>query len=914
MTLYRLTFSTLFVLLLVGCGGGENGDSAPTSTTVPAPNSTPTPTPYTTYTSSEMTGLFLDSPVSGLSYVCSFYDSYGLEKTEHGTTTAQGNFTCNKNSSINFFITDETNSTILDLGYTKIAPIITPLDLSEFKDSRDEVLMNVLQLLQTLDKDKNTSNGIDIDFTKTKKLDGKYISFSQNNFDKEIANYLEENLTTPENAYAHFNKSLKEQSIPEITIDYSSPIFTTPTSITLYENIKKVIDINATDDNTLVYHIENSYSAFEVNKDSGELSFKSYGDYENKSRYSVTVSANDGVNISYQTISINLLNVNDNAPTIAGPITSTIYENSTNITQYTISDADDDNITISLSNNLFDYNASTKYLFFKSAPDYESGVHSYNLKLTASDSLHSTTHNVTINIKNRDDVVPVINTFSTSIYENVPLETVVGTVGISTSGDSNITNFYLLGTGSQQFKIDKNGVITTNAKIDYETLTNHRYDLEVKAVNKAGDSDLKMLSITVQDVLEKNIPTLVVVMNWTNYSESSASLWHDKLFNKSANSAARWYQETSLGELDLVPVNETSGTRNDGVIMINMGVAHPGGYDDINFRDTYITNAITNSEVVDSVDFAALDTNANGDLDVSEIQIIFIVAGGEESYGDDVAHSIWAHAWSFDSGSTLSVDGVTLMKYNGDRETSGSYSRFGANHGDHSATIGVICHELGHAMLNLRDFYDDGGGSGLGWYDVMSGGAWAQQDSDTYAGATPTQFSTYNKSLSGFDMNTTQVSSSTTKTLKCSSNDDIKLTTSKADEYFIIECRDTSKVNSDISMNNSSNGGVNPQDNDSFTNRLFTLIYHVDDNKTNNLEDGIQTSSNHYNIAILEKDTSYLMTSKEYIDADYNDVYIQGDVIDTTRTKLYDGSATGYRIEIISEDYTNKTMTVQITK
>lgn len=1396
MTFNYLAFSAFLTLLLLGCGGG-GGDSTPASTA----------TSSSTSVSNEMTGIFLDSPVSGLRYACSFHDSDGLWTTEYGMTTTQGNFTCDKNSSISFFITDDTNRTILDLGYTKIEPIITPLDLSEFKYAGDAELMNVLQLLQTLDKDKNASNGIDIDFAKTKKLQNKNIYFWQNTFDKDLANYLEENLTTPDDAYTHFSNSLKEQNITEITIDYSTPVFSTPSSVTLYENIKKVIDINATDDNILVYKIEDTYSPFVIDKDSGELSFDSYGDYENGTSYSVTISANDGVNISYHTLRVNLLNIdenrpsiknssrlyvdenslkafdinatdespleysisgedshyfdvnsstgvvsfktlsdyetkysykltltvsdnitdpvsrsvtlylnpindnipsvsiegsydlnettkytntssirfsaedkdgdimsltllgddasffrvsnsvrsagsayisfkktpnyegqknsytfqlrvfdgkysilkeihinlldideipplftlpakitvdenqlnildvnatdeniltysvkgrvpygsnqdtifsidsngslswqknpdyevmnywhtyyvditvsdgfnkvvkmveivvnnlndtapiitsdanvsmpenttlvqkvsstdadkltpsptvyslkdgdsalfginnstkeisflqapdfendkhfysftlvaddgnqtgtqeirvevldvdeidpvfttldtnvtvdenqldalqvsatdennitfslkrigdyykfdinattgvikfkdpadyeykslysvtviasdginkptqditiklnnlNDNAPAITGPTTATVYENSTNIAQYTIDDADDDNITLSFSNNLFDYNATSKYLFFKSAPDYESGIHSYSVRITASDSLYSSTHDLSITIKNKDDVVPSVNTFSKSIYENVPVGTIVGTVGISSSGDSNITNFYLSGTNSQHFTIDSNGTIMTNADIDYETLTNHRYDLEVKAKNRAGYSDVKPVTITIQDVLEKDIPTLVVVMNWTDYSESSATLWHDKIFNKSKNSAARWYQETSLGELDLVPLNETSGINNDGVIMVDMGVAHPGGNDNTNFRDTYIANAITNSEVKDNVDFAALDTNANGDLDISEIQIIFIVAGGEESYGDPTSHSIWAHAWSFGSGSTLSVDGVTVMKYNGDKATSGSYSRFGASHGDHSATIGVICHELGHAMLNLRDFYDDRGGSGLGWYDIMSGGAWAQQDGDTYAGETPTQFSTYNKSLSHFDMNRVVTSSSTTKTIKCSSNDDIKLTTSNANEYFLVECRDTAKDNSDISMNNARIGGYIHSANDSFANRLFTLVYHVDDtdgDSANNNESGTQTSSNHYNISILEKDPSTnIMTSEENIEADYNDVFIQGDVLDSTRTKLYDGSSTGYRIEITNEDYTDRTMTIKITK
>jgi hypothetical protein len=245
------------------------------------------------------------------------------------------------------------------------------------------------------------------------------------------------------------------------------------------------------------------------------------------------------------------------------------------------------------------------------------------------------------------------------------------------------------------------------------------------------------------------------------------------------------------------------------------------------------------------------------------------------------------------------------MDPSGNKDYSGSFSRFGANHGDHKATIGVIVHELGHAMLSLRDFYDRAS-SGLGWYDVMSGGSWAYQNGDSYFGSTPTQFSTYNKTLAGLDMNRTVVNSSTTVTIKCSTNDNIQLTTTNSNEYFLIECRDTQKTNSDIAFNRL---------NSSFENRLFTLIYHVDDDKTNNHENGVQNSSNHYNISILEKDSSTnVMTAQIDIQADYNDVYIQGDVIESSKTHLYDGTATGYRIEITNEDYVNRTMTIKISK
>lgn len=401
------------------------------------------------------------------------------------------------------------------------------------------------------------------------------------------------------------------------------------------------------------------------------------------------------------------------------------------------------------------------------------------------------------------------------------------------------------------------------------------------------------------------IPTLVIVMNWNDYAENDPSIWYDKIFNQSESSVNKWYQEVVDGKVQLIPVNDTSGIPDDGIIFVEMGKDHPGGYDDTAFRDIEITHAVTSTEVVDSVDFAALDIDNDGRLNIKEMQIIFIVSGGEESYGDPIDHSIWAHAWAF-IGIGPIVDGVNVMLYIDDNESYGAYSRFGANHDTHKATIGIIAHELGHSLLSLGDYYDVIGGSGLGWYDIMSNGSWAWQSNDSYHGETPTQFSTYNKMDTNLSMNIMDVNSSQNVTIKCSSGDAVKLVTTKVNEYFLIECRDTAKENSDIALNIADNR---------FTeNRLFTMLYHVDTDKTDNSEDGIQTDVNHYKVSLVEKEPSTLMTSTEDIRADYDDVYMIGDSIDTTKTKLYDGTNTGYRIDIIGHDYANRTMTLSVTK
>ena len=397
-------------------------------------------------------------------------------------------------------------------------------------------------------------------------------------------------------------------------------------------------------------------------------------------------------------------------------------------------------------------------------------------------------------------------------------------------------------------------------------------------------------------------------MNWSDYSEDDPLVWYNKIFNKNDESVNKWYNEATQSHLQFTPITESSGTQNDGIITVNMGKAHPGGANDTTFRNTEINNAITDNEVKNNLDMASFDTDNSGDISRTELQIIFIVAGGEEAFGDSTASSIWAHAWSFDSNNAPVVDGKVVMKYTGDDDTSGSYARFGANHGTHKAIIGIIAHELGHSLLKLIDYYDtpSGQSSGLGWYDIMSSGSWAKKSSDSFSGETPTLFSAYNRITMDLNATVTEVSADTNVTIVCSSSEFIKLTTTKTNEYFLIECRDTAKTNSDIAFN--------VADNSITENKLFMMTYHVDTAKANNNEDGTQTNNNHYKVSLIEKDTGTLMTATASIEADNNDLYTQGDVIDSTRTNLYDGTVTNYRVEVINEDYTNRTMSIKITK
>jgi len=632
-------------------------------------------------------------------------------------------------------------------------------------------------------------------------------------------------------------------------------------------------------------------------------------DYETKTSYALSAYAtNASGNSQIVSLNINITNIEDTVATLSS-FSTNIDENISigsslgSISVLNVGDSAISSFTLSDS-SVFNISSSGE-ITTKVVLDYET-TSQYNLNVFATNAAgNSASVSVTISLNDIADTVATLSAFTASISESATIGTVVGTLNVLDAGDSEITSFTLINTSS--FAISSTGEITTKTTLDYETTA--VYNLSVYATSSAGNSSTQSVTINIIDVVDEaglDIPTLVVIMNWNNYAENDPSIWSDKIFNKSVNSVNTWYSETMNSELQLVPVTENSGIQNDGIITINMGKNHPGGSNDTTFRDTEIYNAITNAEVVNNMNFASLDKNADGDLDRRELQIIFIVAGGEESYGDPQSYSIWAHAWSYPSDSAPSVDGVNVMRYTGLSTTSGGYARFGANHDTHKATIGIIVHEVGHSLLDLGDYYDNGGGSGLGWYDVMSGGGWSYQDSDSFAGETPTQVSAYNRIDANVDDNVLNVSSTQSVTLNCSSRDLVKLITTKTNEYFLLECRDTARVNSDIALNSA--------DASFTTNKLFAMLYHVDTDKSNNYEDGLQTSTNHYKVALVEKSSVTLMTSTSSIRANNVDTYTLGDVIDTTKTRLYDSTSTGYSLEVTGEDYANRTMTINITK
>ncbi len=116
-------------------------------------------------------GVFIDSPVEGLSYASA---------TLNGTTDADGTFSYETNETVTFSIGDIT------LGSTSGAAVITPVDMVNGATSEtDPVVTNIARFLQTLDDDGNPDNGIMISNTVSNLAAGKNIDFMLSTSDFE---------------------------------------------------------------------------------------------------------------------------------------------------------------------------------------------------------------------------------------------------------------------------------------------------------------------------------------------------------------------------------------------------------------------------------------------------------------------------------------------------------------------------------------------------------------------------------------------------------------------------------------------------------------------------------------------------------------------------------------------------------
>jgi len=238
------------------------------------------------------------------------------------------------------------------------------------------------------------------------------------------------------------------------------------------------------------------------------------------------------------------------------------------------------------------------------------------------------------------------------------------------------------------------------------------------------------------------------------------------MFGTSDGQMNHYLAETTYSKYQFTPASETSGCTNDGVITVDIPENHPDTQK--NSWNSYAFKAITAAD--SSVNFASYDNDSNGKLSVSELQVIFLVAGGESASSINTPGGVWGMATglAFDpngDGSILNtpctssseecngveMDNVWFLGLNSTGQN--GFSLFGERQGSSStntwdATIGVMAHELGHAYFLLPDLYDtrlSPTNAGIGAFGLMGSGVWGRKLYSEKGGATPVHLSAWSK-------------------------------------------------------------------------------------------------------------------------------------------------------------------------
>lgn len=347
-------------------------------------------------------------------------------------------------------------------------------------------------------------------------------------------------------------------------------------------------------------------------------------------------------------------------------------------------------------------------------------------------------------------------------------------------------------------------------------------------VSAAEDNTLNVSSLDRDYKVYDPIPLLVVVISFDadgdgedalsagkstisktseaygeQWAYSPESHWAQICFGETGKTMNNFYKWLSNDKFYWVPVEETYGEANNGVVYVTVNQKHPhaiaGSNQSVYGNERY--SALR--EAGKYVDYAKYDKNSDGYIDYTEISFAFIIAGYNSKYGTS-GSGFGKQKWGENcfevstSSGYVEVDGVKML--NGSRN--GRFVYMGEYQSlNKPIMFGTIAHELGH-VLGAVDLYTYSGYTwcgGPGENALMGGGSGNHYGSEQ-SGTSPAAHDPYYLIDYGFQ-DYTVVTGDGEYTLysRDSSEGDyniIRINTYSEKEYYLIENRylkDTSK-------------------------------------------------------------------------------------------------------------------------
>ncbi len=301
------------------------------------------------------------------------------------------------------------------------------------------------------------------------------------------------------------------------------------------------------------------------------------------------------------------------------------------------------------------------------------------------------------------------------------------------------------------------------------------------------------------------------------YCYSPDEYWAELCFGEGFGTLNDYYKYISNDRFYWIPAEETSGTPNDGVITVTVNEAHPGSKDGGDLGDGPERGAAIKA-ADEFVDFSKFDKNKDGEIDFTELSVVFIYGGYEVSYNakSSYQYSYQTHAHVSHMSYTNTHDGVKLWN-------DLPYVRLGEYAGGSKqwSQMGKLAHELGH-VLNAKDLYTNKSEwiGGCGELSLMGGGSGGMNKGDS----APTVLDPYYKVLYGFADETVAKSGTNEYTLYSHESTEgefnvIRVNYPNSNEYLLIENRSHSANGYDNNTLNQDKNGNSMQG---------ILIWHID--------------------------------------------------------------------------------------
>ena len=262
-------------------------------------------------------------------------------------------------------------------------------------------------------------------------------------------------------------------------------------TLDLNTQIHTVTAVDADANSTLTYSIAsgNTGNAFTINANTAKIETNALLDYETLTIYNLQIEVFDGVNTGTGTITVNIIDENDETPEVTQE-TINLPEDTELGAVYNVTASDADineafkvleySIASGNDENKFNINAETGEISLIETLDFES-ITLYYLEINVSDGVNTGTGTITVNVTETNDEVPQVTSATENILETMLVGEEIHQI-VATDGDAGTVLSYSItggNTGNAFAVSSSTGMIILSSALDYETITT--YELEISA-------------------------------------------------------------------------------------------------------------------------------------------------------------------------------------------------------------------------------------------------------------------------------------------------------------------------------------------------------------------------------------------------------------------------------------------------